>query len=131
MTFKRRDFLTASAAVAGMAGLSPFGIRPSFAQGAEPAYKPEEGASLRLLRWTPFVKGDEDAWLANTAKFTETTGVAVRIDKESWEDIRPKAAVAANVGSGPDLVMCWFDDAHQYPDKLIDLTELANYLGGK
>ena len=131
MTFKRRDFLAASAALAGIAGLSPFGIRPSFAQGAEPTYKPEEGASLRLLRWTPFVKGDEDAWLANTAKFTEATGVEVRIDKESWEDIRPKAAVAANVGSGPDMVMCWFDDAHQYPDKLVDLTELANYLGGK
>ena len=128
MTFKRRDFLAASAAAAGLAGL---GIRPSFAQAAEPTYTPEEGASLRLLRWTPFVQGDEDAWLANTKKFTEATGVEVRVDKESWEDIRPKAAVAANVGSGPDMVMCWFDDAHQYPDKLVDLTELANYLGGK
>jgi len=128
MTFKRRDFLAASAAAAGMGAL---GVRPSFAQASEPNYKPEEGASLRLLRWTPFVKGDEDAWLANTAKFTEATGVQVRIDKESWEDIRPKAAVAANVGAGPDLVMCWFDDAHQYPDKLVDLTELATYLGDK
>lgn len=127
---KRRDFLVTSAAAAGMAGLGPLGFNPAFAQ-AEPSYTPESGASLRLLRWTPFVKGDEDAWLANTAKFTEATGVQVRVDKESWEDIRPKAAVAANVGSGPDLVMCWFDDAHQYPDKLEDLTELANYLGGK
>ena len=127
MPIKRRDFLATSAALAGVAGL---GIRPSFAQ-AEPSYKPEEGASLRLLRWTPFVKGDEDAWIANTKKFTEATGVEVRIDKESWEDIRPKAAVAANVGSGPDMVMCWFDDAHQYPDKLVDLTELADYLGNK
>ncbi|MCG5477386.1 MAG: ABC transporter substrate-binding protein, partial [Sinorhizobium fredii] len=131
MPIKRRDFLAGSAALAGVAGLSPLGIRPSFAQAAEPSYKPEEGASLRLLRWTPFVKGDEDAWLANTKKFTEATGVEVRIDKESWEDIRPKAAVAANVGSGPDMVMCWFDDAHQYPDKLVDVTELANYLGNK
>ena len=127
MPIKRRDFLATSAALAGVAGL---GIRPSFAQ-AEPSYKPEEGASLRLLRWTPFVKGDEDAWIANTKKFTEATGVEVRIDKESWEDIRPKAAVAANVGSGPDMVMCWFDDAHQYPDKLVDLRELADYLGNK
>src|SRR5262245_27002561 len=85
LTFKRRDFLAASAAAAGVMGL---GLRPSFAQ-AEPTYKPEEGASLRLLRWTPFVKGDEEAWLANTKKFTEATGVEVRIDKESWEDIRP------------------------------------------
>jgi len=130
MTIKRRDFLTASAGLAGMAGLSALGLRPSFAQ-SEPTYTPEEGATLRLLRWVPFVKGDEEAWNANTKKFTEATGVEVRIDQESWEDIRPKAAVAANVGSGPDLVMCWFDDAHQYPDKLVDLTELANYLGNK
>ena len=128
MTFKRREFLAASAAVAGMNAL---GVRPSYAQAPEPTYKPEEGASLRLLRWTPFVKGDEDAWLANTAKFIQATGVQVRVDKESWEDIRPKAAVAANVGAGPDLVMCWFDDAHQYPEKLVDLTELATYLGDK
>lgn len=126
MTIKRRTFLATTAGLAGMAGL---GIRPSFA--AEPDYKPEAGATLRLLRWAPFVQGDEDAWIANTKKFTEATGVEVRIDKESWEDIRPKAAVAANVGSGPDMVLCWFDDPHQYPDKLVDLTELGTYLDGK
>ncbi|MDH7786053.1 multiple sugar transport system substrate-binding protein [Ochrobactrum sp. 19YEA23] len=129
MTIRRRTFLTGTASLVGAVGLSGMGIRPSFA--AEPEYKPEAGASLRVLRWTPFVKGDEDSWLANTKKFTEATGVEVRIDKESWEDIRPKAAVAANVGSGPDIVMCWFDDAHQYPDKLVDLTELGTYLDGK
>lgn len=129
MSIKRRTFLAGTAGLAGAAGLTGFGINPAFA--AEPKYTPEKGASLRLLRWTPFVKGDEEAWLANTKKFTEATGVEVRIDKESWEDIRPKAAVAANVGSGPDLVMCWFDDAHQYPDKLHDLTELGTYLDGK
>ena len=59
------------------------------------------------------------------------TGVQVKIDKESWEDIRPKSAVAANVGAGPDIIWVWFDDAQQYPDKLMDLTELASYLGGK
>ena len=61
--------------------------------------------------------------------FTEATGVEVRIDQESWEDVRPKAAVAANVGSGPDMVMSWFDDPFQYPDKLVDVTELAEAVG--
>jgi multiple sugar transport system substrate-binding protein len=55
----------------------------------------------------------------------------VRVDSEGWEDVRPKAAVAANVGSGPDLVAGWFDDPHQYPDKLVDLSDLAEYLGQK
>ncbi|MBV5325442.1 MAG: carbohydrate ABC transporter substrate-binding protein, partial [Rhodospirillaceae bacterium] len=130
MSFTRRDLLKTTAGI-GAASLAPslLGGRKAFAQ--DLSYKPEEGASLRLLRWSPFVKGDEAAWLANTKKFTEATGVEVRVDKESWEDIRPKAAVAANVGSGPDLMMVWFDDPHQYPDKLLDVTELADYLGNK
>ena len=59
------------------------------------------------------------------------TGIKVRVDNESWEDLRPKTAVAANIGSGPDVVLAWNDDPHQYPDKLIDLTEVADYLGKK
>lgn len=130
MSFTRRDLLKTTAGL-GAASMAPnlLGGRKAFAQ--ELSYKPEEGASLRLLRWSPFVKGDEEAWLANTKKFTEATGVEVRVDKESWEDIRPKAAVAANVGSGPDVMLVWFDDPHQYPDKLLDVSELASYLGNK
>jgi multiple sugar transport system ATP-binding protein len=41
----------------------------------------------------------------NAKKFTQQTGVAVRTDSEGWEDLRPKAAVAANTGAGPDIVM--------------------------
>ena len=130
MKMNRRDLLLTGAA--GLAATSPFlGGTATFAQAAEPSYKPEQGAELRVLRWSPFVKGEEDAFIANAKKFTDQTGVQVRIDKESWEDIRPKAAVAANVGSGPDIVLVWFDDPFQYPDKLLDVTELATYLGGK
>lgn len=129
MGFTRRDLLkTTAGASAGLMAPSLFGAA---ARAQELSFKPEEGASLRLLRWSPFVKGDEEQWLANTKKFTEATGVEVRVDKESWEDIRPKAAVAANVGSGPDLMLVWFDDPHQYPDKLLDVSDLGAYLGNK
>ena len=63
MTFSRRDLLLGTA---GVAGAQFLGGTPGFAQGAAPSFKPEQGASLRVLRWAPFVKGDEDAWLANT-----------------------------------------------------------------
>ena len=126
MTISRRDLLLGTAGLAaGTAGAHLLSGTPAFAQGAAPSFKPEPGASLRVLRWAPFVKGDEDAWLNNTKKFTDATGVEVRVDKESWEDIRPKAAVAANVGSGPDIMLVWFDDAHQYPDKLLDVTDIG------
>jgi len=125
--FTRRDALkigVGAAALATGAGL----VRPSMAQ---TSFKPEKGAKLRLLRWKRFVAGDEELWMKNTRKFTEMTGIPVRVDNESWEDVRPKAAVAANIGSGPDIILGWYDDAHQYPDKLVDLTDLATYLGGK
>ena len=100
MKFTRRDVIRTTAGVAAGALGSRFLGSPAFAQEAL-KYQPEAGATLRLLRWSPFVQGDEDQWLENTKRFTEATGVQVRVDKESWEDIRPKAAVAANVGSGP------------------------------
>src|SRR5438093_844542 len=130
--FKRRDFLKATAGVAAGGALGT-GSALFTAEAQAQQYKvvPEKGAKLRVLRWKRFVQGDEDKWAENTKKFTETTGIDVRIDAEGWEDVRPKAAVAANVGSGPDIIIGTFEDAHQYPDKLVDVTDLANYLGGK
>jgi multiple sugar transport system substrate-binding protein len=36
--------------------------------------------------------------------FTKATGVRVTISRESVDDVQPKASVAANIGSGPDLI---------------------------
>jgi multiple sugar transport system substrate-binding protein len=125
----RRDLLKAGAGAAAFtAGI---GTLPTDALAQQYQVTPEKGAKLRVLRWKRFVQGDEDVWMANTKKFTQATGIEVRTDHEGWEDVRPKAAVAANVGSGPDIIVGWFDDPHQYPDKLVDLTDLANYLGAK
>jgi multiple sugar transport system substrate-binding protein len=127
MSISRRDLLLGTAGLAaGAAGAGLTAPNPASAQASMPSFKPEPGASLRVLRWAPFVKSEEDSWLANTKKFSDMTGVQVRVDKEGWEDIRPKAAVAANVGQGPDVMLVWFDDAHQYPDKLLEVTDVAN-----
>jgi multiple sugar transport system substrate-binding protein len=130
--FKRRDFLKASAGVAAGAALGPGSALVS-PEAAAQTYKvtPEKGAKLRVLRWKRFVQGDEDKWAENTKKFTQATGIEVRIDAEGWEDVRPKAAVAANIGSGPDIIIGTMEDAHQYPEKLVDVSDLANYLGSK
>ena len=130
--FKRRDFLKATAGVAAGGALGTgSALFTAEAQAQQYKVTPEKGAKLRVLRWKRFVQGDEDTWAANTKKFAEASGVEVRIDAEGWEDVRPKAAVAANVGSGPDIIIGTYEDAHQYPDKLVDVTDLANYLGGK
>lgn len=131
--FSRRDALKIGAGVVAGAGLvGATGGTPAQAQAAPSlSYKIEKGAQLRVLRPAKFVQGDETLWLENTKKFTEATGVEVKVESEGWEDLRPKSAVAANVGKGPDIVYGWYDDAHQYPDKLVDLTDLGEYLDKK
>ena len=68
-----------------------------------------------MLRWKQFVQSEFDSFAANTKKFADQTGVKIRVDAESWDDIRPKAAVAANVGGGPDIIMGTNDDPFKFP----------------
>ena len=129
----RRNFLESSAGVAAASttlGMGAMAVSPA-AQAQNLSFKPEKGAKLRVLRWSRFVQGDIDAYMANVKKFTEATGVEVRVDNEGWEDVRPKAAVAANTGAGPDIILSTNDDANLYPEKLLDVSDLCEYLGKK
>ncbi|MBE7940839.1 MULTISPECIES: substrate-binding domain-containing protein [Ramlibacter] len=130
--FNRRRFLegTASVAAAGTLGTGAAVFAPAVHAQASP-FKPEKGAKLRVLRWSRFVQGDIDQFMKNVQAYTAKTGVEVRVDNENWEDVRPKAAVAANTGAGPDIILSTNDDANLYPDKLLDVTDLAEYLGKK
>ena len=125
----RRDFLKTSAIVAAGAAAGPL----IWVKNADAQWSggPEKGAKLRVLRWSRFVQGDIDQYMVNVKKFSEKFGVEVRVDNESWEDVRPKAAVAANTGAGPDIILGTNDDANLYPEKLLDVTDLATYLGKK
>ena len=128
----RRDVLKAGVAVTAAAAGSGL-VLPNGVARTAPAWnnQPESNAQIRVLRWKQFVQGDIDAFNANTKKFTAETGIKVRVDTESWEDVRPKAAVAANVGAGPDIIIGTNDDPHKFPEKLVPLNDLADYLGGK
>jgi multiple sugar transport system substrate-binding protein len=131
MSMKRRDFLKLTAGVAAGAAVGADALAQKKSAAPTLALKPEKGARLRVLRWKRFVAGDEEQYMKNVAAFAKKTGVEVRVDNESWEDVRPKAAVAANVGSGPDIILSTFDDANLYPEKLLDVTDVCNYLGAK
>jgi multiple sugar transport system substrate-binding protein len=98
---------------------------------AAPNHPIENGAALRVIRPSRFVEPDEVIWRENTAKFTRETGVDVRVDFVGWEDIRAQTGVTANTGAGPDIVVGWGDDPHIYADKVIELTDLAEYLGAR
>jgi multiple sugar transport system substrate-binding protein len=127
--FKRRRFLKTSAAVAAGAAAGPL----IWSKSANAQWKsaPEKGAKLRVLRWSQFVPADWDQYMKNVKAFQDKYDIEVRVDKEGWEDVRPKAAVAANTGAGPDIILSTNDDANLYPEKLVDVTDVCTYLGNK
>ncbi|MET4722554.1 hypothetical protein ABIF63_006660 [Bradyrhizobium japonicum] len=125
--FDRRSVLKAG--LGGAALLAGPGIVP--VRAAEWTNTPEPNASIRVLRWKQFIQAEFDKFAEQTKKFSEKTGVKIKLEAESWEDIRPKAAVAANVGAGPDLIIGTLDDPHKFPEKLIDVTDVADYLGAQ
>ncbi len=126
----RRKFLATTATVAAGAAAGTL-FAPAVRAQATWSNQPEKGAQLRVLRWSRFVQGDIDQYMKNVAAFTAKYGIEVRVDNEGWEDVRPKAAVAANTGAGPDIILSTHDDANLYPEKLVDVTDLCNYLGSK
>lgn len=127
----RREFLKSAGAVAAASMLGVGNGVYAASSGVDFVNKPESGAELEVLRWTRFVQGEADQWMANTKKFTEKTGIKVTVNRAGFEDIRPKAAVAARINSGPDIILGWFDDPHKYPDKLVDVSDVAGHLGKK
>ena len=136
MTFTRRDSLKLGAAAIGAASIPLIGARAAIddvpmADAKAPEFKIEKGAALHILRPAKFVDPDETVFKANTQRFTAATGVEVKVDWVGWEDIRPQTAVIANTGAGADVVIGFSSDPHVYSSRLVDMTDLANYLGAK
>src|SRR5581483_7987199 len=94
-------------------------------------WKPEKGAALSLLRWKYFVQSEDDAFVKLIDAFTQATGVKVTISRESYEDVQPKASVAANTGAGQDMFWGLYSLPHLFPQKCLDVTDVADYLGKK
>lgn len=124
--------LGASAAALGVTGgfaLAQSNIKT--ADATPPKLDIEKGASLRVLRPARFVPPDEEIFRANCARFTKETGVEVRVDFVGWEDITQQTAVTANTGAGPDIILGFNEAPHIYTDKLVELSDVAEYIGKK
>jgi multiple sugar transport system substrate-binding protein len=136
MSISRRESLALASASIAAASIPLVGARAAVTDvpiaNVKPLdYKLEKGAELRVLRPAKFIDPDEIFWRQNTQKYTDATGIPVRVDFISWEDIRPQTAVVANTGAGPDIVVGFSSDPQIYASKIADMTDLADYLGGK
>jgi multiple sugar transport system substrate-binding protein len=128
--FTRRALVqggTALGAAAALSGPALLDWAKAWAQNAP--WKPEKNAKLSMLRWKYFVQAEDDAFVKLIDAFTKATGIKVDISRESYEDVQPKASVAANTGTGPDLFWGLYSLPHLFPQKCMDVTDVAEYLG--
>src|SRR5437879_10318473 len=99
----RRSMLqggTALAATGALTGPALFDFAKAWAQSAP--WKAEKGAKLTVMRWKRFVEDEDKAFKEMVAAFKAATGTDMNVFSESFEDVQPKASVAANTGSGMD-----------------------------
>jgi multiple sugar transport system substrate-binding protein len=123
--------LGASAAAAAALGASRGSAQIKRADVTPPSWPIEQGATLRMIRPVRFVQPDEEVFRANCARFTQQTGVQVRVDFVGWEDINQQTAVTANTGAGPDIIIGFNELPHVHVDKLVELSDVAEYLGAR
>lgn len=129
MRLDRRTFLAGAAGAGIAAGTDLAGFAKAWA--AENSWTPEKGAELRITRWRRYLQAEDNAFMAITEAFTKATGVKITVVAENWDDIQPKASVAVNVNSGPDMFWGLFSLPFLFPDHAIDVTDVATYLGNK
>jgi len=130
--FTRRTLVRGGTALAASGALTgPALLEWAKAWAQNVPWKPEPGAQLSMLRWKYFVQAEDDEFVKLMEAFAKATGVKVTISRESYEDVQPKASVAANTGAGPDLFWGLYSLPHLFPQKCLDVTDVADYLGKK
>jgi multiple sugar transport system substrate-binding protein len=128
----RRTLMQGGSALAAASAVAGSGVTEWTKAWAQTApWKPEKDAQLSILRWKYFVQSEDDAFVALMEAFSKATGVKINISRESYEDVQPKAAVAANTGAGPDLIWGLYSLPHLFPEKCLEVTDVADYLGVK
>jgi multiple sugar transport system substrate-binding protein len=128
----RRTFVqgtTALAATAALTGPALFNWAKAWAQTAP--WRPEPGAKLTVMRWRRFVEAEDRAFNEMVAAFKAATNTDMNVFSESFEDVQPKASVAANTGSGLDLAWGLHTLPQLFPDKVVLMNDVADYLGRK
>jgi len=128
----RRTLLQGGAALGAagaLTGPALFDFAKAWAQSSP--WTPEKGAKLTLMRWKRFVEDEDKAFNAMVDAFKAATGTEMNVFSESFEDVQPKASVAANTGSGMDLAWGLHTLPQLFPTKVIEMNDVADYLGKK
>lgn len=130
--FTRRTLVqggTALATAGALTGPALLDFAKAWAQAAP--WKPEKGAKLTVMRWKRFVPAEDAAFNDMVKAFEAATGTKMNVFSESFEDVQPKASVAANTGSGLDVAWGLHTLPQLFPTKVLLMNDVADYLGKK
>jgi multiple sugar transport system substrate-binding protein len=130
--FTRRTLLqgaTALTAAGTLTGPALLEFAKAWAQSAP--WKAEKGAKLTLMRWKRFVPAEDDAFNVMVEAFKTATGTEMNVFSESFDDVQPKASVAASTGSGLDMAWGLHTLPQLFPTKVLKMNDVADYLGKK
>jgi multiple sugar transport system substrate-binding protein len=130
--FTRRTLIkgaTALTAAGTLTGPALLNFAKAWAQSAP--WKAEKGAKLTLMRWKRFVPAEDDAFNAMVEAFKGATGTEMNVFSESFDDVQPKASVAASTGSGLDMAWGLHTLPQLFPTKVLKMNDVADYLGKK
>jgi len=129
MNLDRRSLIKGGTALGLGAGTSLLDYAKAWAQTSP--FKPEANAKINLMRWKRFVEAEDVEFMKLVAAFEQATGSKITVTNESYDDLQPKASVVANTGQGLDLVWGLYSLPHLFPQKCLDLSDLAKHLGDK
>src|SRR5207237_10671891 len=85
----------------------------------------------RVQHRTAVAPAGDEALLTIVATLQTATGTDMKLFSESFEDVQPKASVAANTGSGLDLAWGLHTLPQLFPTKVLKMNDVADYLGKK
>ena len=130
--FTRRTFVqgtTALAATGALTGTGP--VRLGQGLGPDIALEGREGRQAHRDALEALRRGRGRGVQRDGRRLQGATGTDMNVFSESFEDVQPKASVAANTGSGLDLVWGLHTLPQLFPDKVLQMTDVADYLGKK
>ena len=119
-TTTRRRFLKTSTAVLAGTAVS-LDRAPAFAQKRE----------LTLLTFNHFVPASDDELKRQAEVFSKQAGVTVRVDAIQGPQLFAKRAAQVASQSGHDIIVTGAADPFLYEQHLVDMGDLADYLGGR
>jgi multiple sugar transport system substrate-binding protein len=120
----RRQFLAVSAATAAVAG---GGIEGILAARQAPAFA--QGTKLHWVRWVDFIPESDVELKRQMGDASKALGAEVTLETINANDLQSRITAAIQSGSGADIFLMQYNQAHLYQNALVDSSDVAEPIG--